>query len=202
MIVIDVETSGTNPYKHSILSIGAVDFSNPERQFYQECRIEKDKEYTEEALNVNGFKKEELNDPKKSSLEQVLNEFLEWIKPVEDKTIGGHNVNFDAGFLNYSLKRYNIDFSFGHRVLDTHSLVYASILSRGLKIPLKNEKTDINSDYVFNYVGLPSEPKPHNALNGAKMEAEALSRLIFGRKLLKEYDEYNIPEYLIKSNIK
>ncbi len=198
MIVIDVETSGTNPYKHSILSIGAVDFFNPERQFYQECQIEKDKEYTEEALNVNGFKKEDLNDPKKKTLEKVLNEFIEWMKPVEDKTIGGHNVNFDAGFLNYSFKRYNIDFSFGHRVLDTHSLVYASMLSRNLKIPLKNEKTDINSDYVFNYVGLPSEPKPHNALNGAKMEAEALSRLIFGKKLLNEYDSYHVPAYLPK----
>ena len=176
MIVIDIETSGTSPYKNSILSIGAVDFSNPERQFYQECQIEKDKEYSEEALNVNGFKKEELNDPKKNSLEKVLNEFIEWIKPVEDKTIGGHNVNFDAGFLNYSFKRYNIDFSFGHRVLDTPSLVYASILSRGLKIPLKNEKTDINSDYVFNYVGLPTEPKPHNALNGAKWGFRILFR--------------------------
>ncbi|MEM0143859.1 MAG: 3'-5' exonuclease [Candidatus Parvarchaeum sp.] len=199
MIVIDVETSGTNPYKHSILSIGAVDFSNPERQFYQECQIEKDKEYAEDALNVNGFKKETLNDPKKKTLERVLNEFIEWLKPLADKTIGGHNVNFDAGFLNYSLKRYNIDFSFGHRVVDTHSLVYASLLRRGLDIPLKNERTDINSDYVFNYVGLPSEPKPHNALNGAKMEAESLSRLIFGKELLNDYKIYPIPVYLLKS---
>ncbi|MCL5106879.1 MAG: 3'-5' exonuclease [Candidatus Parvarchaeota archaeon] len=200
MIVIDVETSGTSPYKHSILSIGAIDFSNPERRFYQECRIEKDKEYTEEALNVNGFKKEALNDPKKKSLENVLNEFIEWIKPIEDKTIGGHNVNFDAGFLNYSFKKYEIPFSFGHRVIDTHSLVYASILSRGLSIPLKDEKTDINSDYVFGYAGLPPEPKPHNALNGAKMEAESLSRLIFGKKLLEEYKAYEIPAYLLKNN--
>lgn len=198
MIVVDIETSGTSPYKHSILSIGAVDFSNPERQFYQECQIEKDKEYTEEALNVNGFKKEELTDPKKKTLESVLNEFIVWIQPVKDKTIGGHNVNFDANFLNYSFKKYNINFSFGHRVIDTHSLVYASLLSRHIDPPTKNEKTDINSDYVFNYAGLPPEPKPHNALNGAKMEAEALSRLILGRKLLDQYKNYEIPAYLSK----
>ena len=198
MIVVDIETSGTSPYKHSILSIGAVDFSNPERQFYQECQIEKDKEYTEEALNVNGFKKEELTDPKKKTLESVLNEFIVWIQPVKDKTIGGHNVNFDANFLNYSFKKYNINFSFGHRVIDTHSLVYASLLSRHIDPPTKNEKTDINSDYVFNYTGLPPEPKPHNALNGAKMEAEALSRLILGRKLLDQYKNYEIPTYLSK----
>jgi DNA polymerase III epsilon subunit-like protein len=201
MIVIDVETSGTDPYKHSILSIGAIDFSNPERQFYQECQIEKDKEYTEEALGVNGFKREELNDPKKKTLESVLNEFIVWIKPIKDKTIGGHNVNFDASFLNYSFKKYNIGFSFGHRVIDTHSLVYASIISRGLNVPIKNEMTDINSDYVFNYVGLPAESKPHNGLNGAKMEAEALSRLILGKNLLEEYTKYKIPPIFQKYKV-
>ena len=131
-------------------------------------------------------------------MESVLNEFIVWIQPVKDKTIGGHNVNFDANFLNYSFKKYNINFSFGHRVIDTHSLVYASLLSRHIDPPTKNEKTDINSDYVFNYAGLPPEPKPHNALNGAKMEAEALSRLILGRKLLDQYKNYGIPTYLSK----
>ena len=31
-----------------------------------------------------------------------------------------------------------------------------------------------------------------------KTEAEALSRLIFGKKLLNEYDSYNVPAYLSK----
>ena len=196
MIVIDIETSGTNPYKHSILSIGAVDFSRPERTFYGECRIEDNSEFTEEALNVNGFKINELRDPKKKRLEEILNEFIDWMKPIADKTIAGHNVSFDADFLNYSFKKYKINFSFGHRVIDTHSLVYCSMLSKGAEVPLKNERTDINSDYVFSYVGLPAEPKPHNALNGAKMEAEALSRLIFKKGLLDEYKQYKLPEYL------
>lgn len=200
MIVIDIETSGTDPHKHSILSIGAVDFSDPKRQFYQECRIEEGKEYEEEALKVNGFKKGELNDSSKKSLEMILNEFVEWIKPIEDKTVGGHNVHFDVGFLNYSFKRYNINFSFGHRTVDTHSLVYASVLSRDLKIPLKDGKTAIDSDYVSTYTGLPPEPKPHNALNGAKIEAESLSRLIFGRNLLDEYRKYEIPRYLLRDD--
>jgi len=38
MVVVDVETSGLDPQKYAMLSIGAVDFENPERQFYAECR--------------------------------------------------------------------------------------------------------------------------------------------------------------------
>lgn len=198
MIVVDIETSGTNPYKHSILSVGAVDFSNPERQFYEECRIEKDKEFTDEALDVNGFKKESLSDPKKKGLDEMLSEFIGWLQPVKDKTIAGHNVNFDADFLNYSFKKYGMNFSFGHRVVDTHSLVYSAMLSRGLKVPLKNEKTGITSDCVFDYVGLPPEPKPHNALNGARMEAEALHRIIYGKPLFDCFKAHALPGYLVK----
>ena len=39
MIVIDIEASGTEWAKHSILSIGALDFEHPENRFYEECRI-------------------------------------------------------------------------------------------------------------------------------------------------------------------
>ena len=34
MIVIDIEASGTNYDKHSILSLGALDFDNPENRLY------------------------------------------------------------------------------------------------------------------------------------------------------------------------
>ena len=38
MIVLDIETTGTDPRFHSIASIGAVDFDEPERgEFYEEC---------------------------------------------------------------------------------------------------------------------------------------------------------------------
>ena len=39
MIVVDVETTGVDARKNSIVSIGAVDFENQKNQFYGECKI-------------------------------------------------------------------------------------------------------------------------------------------------------------------
>jgi len=79
-----------------------------------------------------------------------------------------------------------------------------AILNRNLLSQIKFQSTkkdgfsDLNSDFIMNYVGLPSEPKPHRAINGARYEAEALSRLIYGRGLFEEFEGYAIPTYLQK----
>lgn len=48
--------------------------------------------------------------------------------------------------------------------------------------------------------GLPNEPIPHNALTGAKMEAEAFSRFIYGKSFFKEFENYPVPHYLLQRN--
>ena len=55
MIVIDVEASGTNYENHSMVSLGALDFDNPDRRFYKECRMWEGAHYMEDALAVCGF---------------------------------------------------------------------------------------------------------------------------------------------------
>lgn len=39
MIILDVETTGTDPSIHSLVSIGAVDFNNPDTRFMEECLV-------------------------------------------------------------------------------------------------------------------------------------------------------------------
>ncbi len=67
MLIVDVETTGTEPEKHSIVSIGAIDFHNIKPHFYQECRIWEGAEFSLEALNVNGFSTIEIVHPKKEN---------------------------------------------------------------------------------------------------------------------------------------
>jgi len=192
MIIVDIETTGTDPRKNAIISIGAVDFSNPENTFYEECCIWDQAEVDDKALEINGFTKEKLNDQTKKSEVVLLTEFLTWADKCKDKIISGNNSGFDWYFLNYAVQRYPyLEWIFSRRVIDLHSLCYAHHMKRKIQLPEK-----VITDTIFKYVGLPDEPKPHNALTGAKMEAEAFSRLLHGKNLIKEFEKYSIPAYL------
>ena len=196
MIVLDCETTGLYPRKNSIVSIGAVEFYNSNNMFYEECKICEGAEIEQKALDINGFTKEQITDPNKKSLEQILTNFLKWIEPCSNITLAGENPRFDIDFLNAATDMYGIRFRFGHRSIDLHSLCIAHHMKRGIILPLKNNKSDLNTDKILNYVGLPEEPKPHHALTGAKMEAEAFSRLIYGKNLLDEFSKFDVPRYL------
>ncbi len=199
MIIVDVETTGLNPKRHSIVSIGAIDFSNPENQFYQECRIWDGAEISKEALEINGFSEKEIKNLNKRSLEEIIKDFLKWVSKINERTLAGENPAFDLNFLKASCERYNITWSLGYRTIDLHSLCYIHYLRRGLIPPEKDKKSNLNLDTILKYVGLPAEPKPHNALTGAKMEAEAFSRLVYGKNLLNEFNNYPIPHFLYQN---
>ena len=196
MIVVDCETTGLDCLKNSIVSIGAVDFLNPSKQFYQECRIWDGAEIEQAALDINGFLKEQIIDKNKKSLDFVIREFISWAMNCDDRILGGENPSFDRDFLKSSAERFGIAWPFGYRTIDLHSLCYLSILYRGLIPPVKNNKSDLDLDKILTYVGLPPEPRPHHALTGAKMEAEAFSRLINRKSLLDEFRSFIVPDYL------
>jgi DNA polymerase III epsilon subunit-like protein len=196
MIVMDMEMSGLDPIKNSILSVGALDFSNPSNTFYMECRMLKGTVAEPEALAVNGFTKKDITDKKKESLESVLKKFCKWMDEIDDRTIAGHNVQFDIRFLKHSLYVLDIDYKIGSRCIDTYALTYIHYLKRGVKPPMKENIADIKSDIVFKYCGLKKEPHPHNALTGVKMMAESISRLVYGKSLIQEYKKFKIPDYL------
>ena len=194
MIVVDVETTGTEPGKHSLLSLGAVDFSDPAREFYQECRIWDGAHVDPEALTYNGVTEKEITDPAKKSDKETLCDFLEWLKPIEDHTLVGQNVFIDHEFLRHIALRNHLDWPLAKRILDIHSVCYAHMAKRGLVIPLHNHRSDLDSDKICRYVGIPAEEKPHRSpLGGVKWEAEAISRLLYDRPLLPEFKEFPIP---------
>ncbi len=204
MIVVDVETSGFDPRKHSIVSIGAIDWENPTNQFYEECRIWEGAEIWmgnedyKSALEINGFTLEQIRDQNKKSLGRITEELFLWIDKCRDRTLGGINPSFDRDFIKDSAKRHNLKYNLGDRTVDLHTLVYTHHITRGISVPIKKGRTDIDSNKIFDYVGPPHEPFPHNALTGAKMEAEAFSRLIYGKSLFQEYSQNKIPGYLLQ----
>ena len=69
------------------------------------------------------------------------------------------------------------------------------MVKRGLIPPIDPLKkhSALNLDAVLLYCGIPEEPTPHNALTGAKCHAEAISRILYDKKLLPEFEQFAIP---------
>jgi DNA polymerase III epsilon subunit-like protein len=193
MVILDVEASGTDNRIHSIVSIGAVDFDNPTRQLYDECRIWDGAHVMDEALEVCGFTKEEVADPSKKSEAELYDGFIEFALNTEDHTLAGQNPSFDRDYLHAAALRAGKDWPLAHRTIDTHSLAWMHMVTRGMTPPTAHHRSALNLDTILNYVGIPEEPKPHNALTGALCHAEVISRLLYDKKLLPDFEHYEIP---------
>lgn len=195
MIVLDIEASGTNYEKHSIVSLGGLDFDHPDNQFYDECRVWDGAHVDDEALKVNGFTRDEITDQSKKNEGELIKAFIAWAQDLRDWTIVGQNPSFDRDFVRAACSRAHADFPLPYRTVDTHTLAYMHMVKRGLMPPFEADKhrTALNLDAVLQYCGIPEEPDPHNALTGALSHAEVASRLLYGRALLPEFEVYPIP---------
>ena len=169
MIFVDLETTGLDGMMNGIASIGAV--MQPEgAEFYAEVRLDENVEITEKALEVNGFTEEELYDLTKSDIAQVLKDFDEWSKQAKDRILAAFNSSFDVErFLLRNYQLCELEWTFGYRTIDIHTVAHFLMTTIDEFTPAYNGVSTVGLDYSLKWAGLPEEPKPHNALTGAKM---------------------------------
>lgn len=197
MIILDIETSGLDHTKHGILSIGAIDTKAPSKRFYEEARLNLDEEYDSEAGKINGIDEETARSKQRQSRAQLLRNFSDWLETRQQRVIGGLHVQaFDVPFINYKAQQSRIPLRLKKRSIDLHTLAFAKMLALGKVVPLTEGWSVMDTDFIHPFCGLPKEPKPHNGLYGALWEAESITRLIYGKGLLKEFSRYPIPSYL------
>lgn len=196
MLVLDVESSGVEAHKNSICSVGALDLNNPTNRFYEECRVWDGAHVSDEALAVNGFTRAEIYDTKKQSEAELVHKFIAWSEGLENRTLAGQNPSFDRDFIRYACERAgHTAWPFAHRTIDTHTLCWMHMINHDVQPPMnaQHHRSGLNLDGVMIYCGIPEEPKPHNALTGALSHAEVISRLLYGKKLLPEFEQFDIP---------
>jgi DNA polymerase III epsilon subunit-like protein len=215
MIVVDVETCGLDPKKNSIVAVGALEYERPENQFYIEHRIWDGADIDDGALKVNGFTRQQLVDPSRTSHDDAIRQFLAWAQGCGDRMLAGTNVkSFDLPFLQESIRRAGYadlpnkygqlrpyaDTLFGYHADDAPTIVrstYRQLAHQGIAVP--SEFGRIGSlNKALEFVGIPREPDPHNALTGAKMAAEVICRCERGTPFFKEHAVYPLPAYLIR----
>lgn len=165
IISLDIETSGLLPGIHGILSMGAVNLSNG-NTFYIECKLDKNKECSTGALNVNGFTREEVYDEEKITGWEAVGKFCEWYVLNNGGLLMGQNLpSLDVAFINQEFKENGESWTFEYHYLDLHSCAYQKL----------NRSLSLNN--LLKYLELEPEPNPHNALTGAKKTAEAYRHL-------------------------
>lgn len=192
MIALDCEMSGLNPLEHAILSIGALDLENPKRSFYGECFLPPNKTFQVEALAVNGFTEEQIFDKSKDSLKTLMEKFYEWLQGCAEKTLVGQNVSHDRAFLNTAFAESEVPFQFHYRIVDIHSVAVAMFLRDGRSLNIEDGRIKMSLDKIAEAVGLPEEPRPHNALTGATYNAEVFTRLVYKKNLIEQFKDYEV----------
>jgi DNA polymerase III epsilon subunit-like protein len=197
MIVVDVETSGLDPKENSIISIGAINFINTNQRFYAECNIFNGAIINIDSLKINGFEKNQIVDNKdKKSLREIIIEFSSWVKNQNtEKIIAGQNPAFDRDFLIHSFEMNQLNFPFTFRTFDLNTLCINYVIQKKIDIKIST----LNTNRIYNILGMPPEPNPHNALTGAIMETEAFNRLLYGKNIIEDFKNYPIPDNLLIS---
>ena len=124
---IDIETTGLNLLRHEIIEIGCV-ITTPDLELIEDFELKIKPKHIEDAdpvaLKVNHY--DEENWQSAHSLKKAMEIFSEKVK---DCIMVGHNVAFDAGFLEHAFNEIKIGNTLHYHKLDTVSISWAKLHS-------------------------------------------------------------------------
>jgi DNA polymerase-3 subunit epsilon len=183
LLVIDTETGGLDPLLYSLLSIGAVVWTDGRPGAAIEVLVaEPEPVVVASAMAINridlvAHAQKGLAPADALSVFSafVVEQFGPELAAGEKVILAGHNVAFDVSFLKRLFRLAEVDFGsiFSHRVLDTASVL--RFLSLAGMLP----ESAIASTEAFKYmkIAIPQADR-HTALGDAIATAELLSRLV------------------------
>lgn len=174
VLFVDTETGGIDPLEHSLLSIGLVVWQAGEIVDKEEIFVlDQVIKFTPQALKINqiDFKDFIIKAIEPSQAIKKIHDFC--YRNFGDDipvTLGGHNVNFDIGFLK---KLMGKDFQklFSHRSIDTSAILKYLYLSG------KIFEDCSGSDKAFSYFNIIVQNR-HSALEDARATTLLFNKLI------------------------
>lgn len=188
LVFIDTETGGTDPHKHSLLSIGVVVWDKMDGIIAQKEFFVKNTRYyvTKEAQRINKFDRKSHNavaqEPK-----EVINGLISFLSNYFPENTGfpivGHNIQFDINFLKEFFKKNGRSFNnyFAHRSIDTYS-IFKVMSMTGLIDKNLNSSAD-----AFAYFNIKVQQR-HSALYDCIATVELFEKLLFLLEKNKEQE--------------
>lgn len=178
MVVLDLETTGLDPERHSVIEYAAIDWTGD----WISCshRIRPGREIDPKALNVNGASVGSI-DVREVGYFQAIEDLFAWLQERADihghqLILAGMNVHFDARFLvpewKFLYRNNNYRCPWSHRVYDLHTLALAYLDLFDDEIPDR-----LHSDALARALKLEPEETPHTALRGAEWACRAFDKI-------------------------
>jgi DNA polymerase-3 subunit epsilon len=160
-IVLDTETTGLNPNKDEILSIGAVKIKNNKiitsKSF--EIFIKPLYNISEESIKIHHILPNEIEQA--TTIDDALSQLLYFIR---NRPIVGYYISFDTAILNNYLKQY-INITLPNKTVELSSMYYKRYRKKSA-----HEFIDLKFDTIIENLDIPTLGK-HDALNDAIMSA-------------------------------
>ncbi len=172
---VDVETTGLNPDIHEIIELGCVIVSQegvgsgkPSFKIIGEIDIKIKPEHIENAdpvaLRVNGY--DEADWVFAYSLREAM---ITLSEKAGDAIMVGHNVSFDAGFIEKAFRTTGIENKLHYHKLDTISIAFA-------KLHLNVDVDKFSLNFLCSHFGIENK-KAHSALSDARATFELYEKL-------------------------
>ncbi|WP_339662637.1 3'-5' exonuclease [uncultured Polaribacter sp.] len=182
-VIFDTETTGLNPKKDRILSIGTIAVSDHKIKVADnlECYLTQDI-FSAESVQFHGLLKE--GNFNKISEEEAIIAFLAHIK---NAVLVAHHAAFDVAMINQALKRLHLP-KLKNKVLDTGHLF--------IKTKLDPSKKHVSLDFLSTQFNIPQHDR-HTASGDAFITAFAFLKLL---AILKKKNTPLSLKYLLKSN--
>ena len=179
MVLIDVETTGLDPERHQLLSVGMLVIENLKIIDKLEINIKhKDYYISPKALKtnkINILEHEEHAIESKQAVEEII-QFLEKNKSDDKFIVLGQNVIFDRNFLEkFFIKEWKIKEY--RSLIDYKSLDLMQLsLIRNIEGKIVLEKQDL--DTILKTLDICIPETRHSALVDCELEFEVFKRLI------------------------
>jgi DNA polymerase III subunit epsilon len=167
----DLETTGDIPGLHEILEIGLVLFDPETLEILDTMDVKTKPKHIETAvpgvLDYNGYSEEGWKDA--VSIEEAMKVYGEKCR---EATFCSYNVSFDWPLVLYGFWKAGIDNPMSTRA--NHDRL--DLLTMSWAAGLKNEPS-LSLKTACELFGVPPEPEPHSALNGAMTAYELFKKI-------------------------
>ncbi|MCY4485092.1 MAG: 3'-5' exonuclease [Spirochaetaceae bacterium] len=168
ILVVDVETTGLDPAKDTVVQIAACKLDGDARlddpPFVTYVRP--DTRISDTAEAVHGLKLTDLRTA--PSIAEAIRAFNEYAPP--DAILCGHNIAFDVAFLKAAYTSVGIGFPFDYHLLDVWSVSFFLLETQRIKL------NPHNLSALCDLYGIPRGHK-HDALEDVQATALILSRM-------------------------